>query len=191
LAGNERIVLSETTTPAISAAIPANTMTLVNAVPVLELKKESRTDSSTSSLRLADIKVSAAAEGGNIKVEKLPINVKLPSDVVISGTGGTPTIVVEDELGDQVAIKSVTGATTGGEIVLELDAPVTIASGSSKTFSIYAGITPGTVTDYTITTSLGAKASFMFTDVNSNKKGITGSALVNYKTTDTSVIKNK
>lgn len=149
-----------------------------------------RTDSSTSSLRLADIKVSAAAEGGNIKVEKLPINVKLPSDVVISEVDDALTIVVEDELGDQVVIKSMTGAKTGGEIVLELDAPVTIASGSSKTFSIYAGIAPGE-TDYTITTSLGKKASFMFTDVNSNKENIAGSALVNYKTTDTSVIKNK
>ncbi len=180
LSGNDRTVSG-------TVAVAANDMNVVNAIPSVALTADSRSGLISSSVKLADVTVSASSTGGAIKLEQLPIT------VTSTGTVGivTQDVVVKDASGN--TISGVTGSLTvgagaSGSVSIVFGTPYAIAARESKVFSIYATASvSATTSTSTLTTSLGAKGSFKFTDVESDTSDIPGTPIYNYSTNTSSI----
>lgn len=180
LSGNTR-------TPVSGVTVAANDMNVVNAIPSVALTADSRSGLISSSVKLADVTVSASSTGGAIKLEQLPIT------VTSTGTVGivTQDVVVKDASGN--TISGVTGSLTvgagaSGSVSIVFGTPYAIAARESKVFSIYATASvSATTSTSTLTTSLGAKGSFKFTDVESDTSDIPGTPIYNYSTNTSSI----
>ena len=174
LAGNTR-----TSSPAIT--VSAKDMNVVSAIPSVTLNQDNRTGLINGEVKLADITVSTEKEGGAILLQELPITVTSTGAVNIASA----TVVVRDEAGRDVTITSgtlaVTTGTSGSATIVFDSTGYRIEAGSSKTFSIYA-TAAGVVADNALSTKLGAKASFKFTDVNSDTADIVGTPMYTYST---------
>ena len=173
--------------PVSGVTVPSNSMNVVNAIPSVALTADSRSGLISSSVKLADVTVSASSTGGAIKLEQLPITVTSTGKVSIPSAN----VVVKDSAGN-----TITGATgilavsagASGSVDIVFSAPYTIAAGESKVFSIYAtAAVSDTTSTSTLTTSLGSKGSFKFTDVESNIGNIAGTPIYNYSTNTSSI----
>ena len=163
-------------------------MTIVGGIPAVDIVALSRNTLSTGSTMLAEITVSALSNGGPIRVETLPIKVGLTNatlDGNFSVKIGTTSIAT-------------TGTAAGsGEKVITLSAPYTIAPGESAKFEIYANVATAPANS-TISTELGNRADFLWTDVEGNVlgnvsggvNGLNGTLVSDYSTNKTSVWKN-
>jgi len=178
LAGNAR-------TPVTSLTVSANDMNVVNAIPSVTLKQDNRTGLINGEVKLADITVSTEKGGGAILLQELPITVTSTGAVNIASA-----VVVRDEAGRDVTITSGTlavGTNVSGDATIKFDSPgYRIEAGSSKTFSIYA-TAADVAANNALSTKLGAKASFKFTDVNSDTAGIAGTPMYTYSTNSSSI----
>jgi len=178
LAGNTRTSVTEET-------VPANDMNVVNAIPSVTLNQDNRTGLINGEVKLADITVSTEKEGGAILLQALPITVTSTGTVNISAD-----VVVRDEAGRDVTITSgnlaVSTGSSGDTTIVFDSTGYRIEAGSSKTFSIYA-TAAGVAANNALSTKLGAKASFKFTDVNSDTAGIDGTPMYTYSTNSSSI----
>jgi len=178
LAGNTR-------TPVTSLTVSAKDMNVVSAIPSVTLNQDNRTGLINGEVKLADITVSTEKEGGAILLQELPITVTSTGAVNIADA----TVVVRDEAGRDVTTTGVLGVATGasGNATIVFNGTgYRIEAGSSKTFSIYA-TAAGVAADNALSTKLGAKASFKFTDVNSDTAGIVGTPMYTYSTNSSSI----
>ncbi|MDD2245258.1 MAG: hypothetical protein PHR13_11705, partial [Dysgonamonadaceae bacterium] len=171
--------LTTTLTPA--AVVDSNTMTLAGGMPSVSLAASNRTGLATGSTLLGSVTVGATKDGGAIKVQTLAIKVGLTTATL----DGNFSVKVG---GSNVTVNATAAAK--GEQVITLTDSYGIASGSSVTFDIYANVASADANS-SVTTELGAAASFLWTDVEGGTaSGLNGTLLPNYSTNVTSVVKN-
>jgi hypothetical protein len=183
LAGNTRTFVDKD--GANPLAVKANTMTVVSAIPSVTLNQDNRTGLINGEVKLADITVSTEKGGGAILLQELPITVTSTGAVKIASAD----VVVRDEAGRNVTTTGTLGVGTGasGNATIKFNSTgYRIEAGSSKTFSIYA-TAADVVANNALSTKLGAKASFKFTDVNSDTANIDGTPMYTYSTNSSSI----
>lgn len=170
---NGSAVVSVSPTSSVTA-----THKLVASKPTITMAGGSATGLSIGSQEIGRFTISADA-AGDIKLEQIP---------VVTGVNGTVTIP-----GSTVELRDASGnALTAGPALVAsgtqnfvFSSPRTITKGTSETFTVYAttGGSTGAAGTSNVTFTLGAKASFLWTDVMGGVASITGTQLNTYPTT--------
>jgi len=166
-----------TTVMAGPPAVDSNTMYVVGGIPSITMTQGS-TKLDVGPKVLGTIQVSVAS-GDSIKVEQLPINVTLGGTAALNGNF---SIELTDG-GTSIAIGAV--AAGAGQKVLVLDTPYTISSGQTVKFNIIANVATAADGD-SVSTTLGSKGSFEWTDVLGNVSNLTGTNIPTYTETTSS-----
>ena len=148
--------------------VSSSPMYIVAGYPAkVELKKVSNS-LADGKVKIAELTITPA--GDSILLKKLPIKVTLTGTGVFDGSSSK--IYAEGLLGSGVSAELGDTATAEQEIIFNGDTGLEIAK--AETFSIYVDVVSGTVKDDKLTTSLGAKASFVFQDIEGNSGDIGG-----------------
>lgn len=170
-------------TQSISPTAITATHKLVASKPTLGLTTSSGSGFLSGNIKIGEFTVSADA-AGDIKLEQIPVTVTISGAATI--TAGT--IELRDSTGNTVivgtgGVNGSAGLSASGNFVFNTS-PRVITKGTTETFTVYAtfaGVTGGSNT-MNETFGLGAKASFLWTDVIGNVTGITGAYLNTYPT---------
>jgi len=169
---------------AVVAVVPTSAVTassvLVASKPSLALTTTSGSGLLNGNVKIGEFTVSADA-AGDIKIEALPVTVSSSTGVAI--TAGT--LELRDSTGNTVIVGTggVNGATgLNGSGTFSFSSPRTITKGTSETFTVYATVSgvSGAANTMSLTFSLGAKGSLLWTDVIGGVSSITGSQLNTY-----------
>ncbi len=168
-------------TQSISPTAITATHKLVATKPVVSMTSSSGSGFLSGNIKIGEFTVSADA-AGDLKLEQIPITVTISGAAAI--TAGT--VELRDSTGNTVivgtgGVNGSAGLNGSGNFVFNTSSRV-ITHGTSETFTVYAtftGVTGGSNT-MNETFGLGAKASFLWTDVIGNVTGITGAYLNTY-----------
>lgn len=173
---NNGSAVVSTTTSAITA-----TSKLVASKPTLAMTTTSGSGLTNGSVKIGEFTVSADA-AGDIKLEAIPVTVSTSTGVNIT----IGSMELRDSTGNTVIVggSGVNGNTgLGGTGTFSFNTSArTITKGTSETFTVYAtvsGVT-GAANTMSLTFGLGAKASFLWTDVIGGVASITGAQLNTY-----------
>lgn len=171
-------------TVATVAAVPSVSTvshSLVSTKPIVSMTSSSGTGFNSGTIQVGTFTVAADA-GGDIKLEAIPVVVNISGAAVI--TAGT--LELRDASGNTVIVGAggVNGSAglNGSGTFSFNTSPRTVTKGTSETYTVWAtftGVTGGSNT-MNETFQLGAKASFLWTDVLGNITGITGANLNTY-----------
>jgi hypothetical protein len=159
------------TVSSITAATPNHT--LVASKPTLTLVGGSTTGLIVGNQQIGTFTVSAD-NAGDIKLEQIPIVTAVNGTITIPGT----TVELRDASGNVLTAPPAAVAVGAQNFVF--GTPRTIGHGTSETYTVWA--TTGAAGTSNVTFSLGAKASFLWTDVIGASTGNTGTPMVNYPT---------
>jgi hypothetical protein len=170
-------------TVSISPTAITATHKLVASKPTVSMNSSNSTGFASGNIKIGEFTVAADA-AGDIKLEQIPVTVNISGAATI--TAGT--IELRDSTGNTVIVGSggvngSAGLSASGNFVFNTSTR-TITKSTSETFTVYAtfaGVTGGSNT-MSETFGLGAKASFLWTDVIGGQTGITGAQLNTYPT---------
>jgi hypothetical protein len=160
-------------------------MYVVAAYPAkVEIKKV------TDKIRAGKIKIAEVTitpTGEPIKLEKLPINVSISGAATFNTSNSK--ITAENSSLDVVGTSEIVNAEKGKEVTVVFNPTVTITK--EETFSIWAshitGITGTDNKDDKLTTKLGNKDNFRFTDIEGYESDIHGAKLLKENYDESSV----
>jgi hypothetical protein len=168
----------------IASVVPTVAITpvskLVASKPTLALTTTAGSGLTNGSVKIGEFTVSAD-NAGDIKIEAIPVTVSTSTGVAIASS----TMELRDSTGNTVIIggSGVNGtASLSGTGIFQFTSPRTIAKNTTETFTVYATISgvSGAANTANLTFGLGAKASFLWTDVIGAVTGITGAQLNTY-----------
>ncbi|MGI6132685.1 MAG: beta strand repeat-containing protein, partial [Bacillota bacterium] len=164
-------------------SVPANQMTIVGGLPMVDLNASTRSGLSAGTTLLAEVTVSALSNGGPIQVKELPLKISA-TNVTFSGNFSV-------EVGTQTIGVTALPAAAAGDKTITFTDPYTINPGDSVKFEIYAttALVTGT-TDHSITTELGDRSAFNWNDVHGNVGPLDAALIPNYSTNKTSTIRD-
>ena len=146
--------------------VSSSPMYIVAGYPAkVELKKVSNS-LANGKVKIAELTITPA--GDSILLKKLPIKVTLTGQGAFDDSSSK--IYAEGLLGSGRSASLGNTATAEQEIIFNGATGLEIAK--AETFSIYVDGVSGTVKDDKLTTSLGAKASFVFQDIEGNSGDI-------------------
>ena len=144
----------------------------------------------TDNLRNGEVKVAEVTitpTGGPIKLQKLPIQIDISSGVSEASLDTGAKFIAKSSLLSsdvEVALENSAGDKTASK-TLDFSTGVTITK--AETFSIYVTNIKDAAKDNKLTTKLGAKSSFQFTDIEGNTANINGSKLLKANYDESSV----
>jgi hypothetical protein len=173
-----------TVTPA--PAVHSSNLALVGSVPTISM-----TGTSSSGLILGAQQIGTftigAGNTGDIKVQSIPFTITVGGSTA-SITAGS--VFLYDANGNALNGAPTNNGLNGSGTFTFPTTGRTITKGTSETYTVYASVggTLGTTTgSSSVTFALGAKGSFLWTDVvgsaNGNNTGIQGTNIFNYPTT--------
>ena len=155
------------------------TSKLVASKPTIAMTTTSGSGLTNGSVKIGEFTVSADA-AGDIKLEALPITIASSTGVAVAA------VQLRDSTGNTVIVGTggVNGSAdlTGTGAFSFNTAARTITKGTSETFTVYATVSgvSGAANTANLTFGLGAKASFLWTDVIGAQASITGAELNTY-----------
>jgi hypothetical protein len=160
-------------TPTLATSL---TNKLVASKPVVTMTASNSTGLTLVGINRIGSFTVAADAAGDIKIEQIPVVTQVAGSCLI--TNGT--VELRDADGNNVI--SGVAAVNGGTTNFVFSTPRTITKGTSETFSVYAATTAcsGNAGTQSISLTLGAKASFLWTDVLGAVTGITGANFTSY-----------
>ena len=163
-----------------NVAVSSNAMYAVAGIPTIDI-----VDSSSAlvngSVEIA--KLAFTVTGSSIRIREIPIKLSY-------GATATTTAVQIYDGNTEVGSTTVAMLDAGtGTIVLNDGGFVLSSAKTFRLLATFTGVTTGVGTD-SITTQLGAAASFLWDDVEGNVTSGVGTYIPSYSTTDTSVISN-
>jgi hypothetical protein len=162
------------------------TSKLVASKPTITMTSSTGSGLVNGNQQIGTFTVSADA-AGDIKLQAIPITISISgAATVVAGS-----VELKDASGNTVIVGSSTAGVNGsaalsgsGTFSFNTSAR-TIAKGTSETYTVWANFTgvAGAANTMSETLGLGAKASFLWTDVIGNTAGITGAYLNTYPST--------
>jgi hypothetical protein len=164
-------------------SLASNPMSLVASKPTVtpatsNLAGLVQSPAGTKSVKVGEVTVAADA-AGDINVTQIKWN---------TGVAGGAAIVSAEVKEGNTAI---TGATCTAAGVCTFGTPSTITAGQSKTYSLFAEVSPVTGAANTVSVSTSVdQAGFMWTDITGNSPAQTGTAIYNFPTSNTYSIHN-
>lgn len=164
-------------------SVAANPLTVVAGIPTVSLTAPASGNLTTGTVKIGSVVVSAAATpGGDILLNQLPITVATSGGANVAS--GTAIIVKDSSNNTTITTTDPTFNNAGADTVTFTNG-YRISAGTSKTFDIYAVVSGslGNAGTSRVSLGLGASSSFLWTDVNGNLTGITGSKIYNYPNT--------
>lgn len=146
---------------------------LVSTKPVVTMSAMSSTGLVNGINKIGTFTVAADASG-DVKLEQIPVN------TTRAGCTSMATVELRDADGNNII--SGTSAVAEGAQNIAISPARTITKGTSETYSVYAtlGGCSGNAGTQSASFTLGAKASFLWTDVLGNITGITGANFTSY-----------
>jgi hypothetical protein len=184
LSGNTQVGLGTLAVPvAPSLALASNPMSLVASKPTVtpatsNLAGLVQSPAATKSVKIGEVTVAADA-AGDINVSQIKWN---------TGTAGGAAIVSAEVREGNTLIS---GATCTAAGLCTFGTPSTITAGQSKTYSLFAEVSPVTGAAGTVSVSTSIdQAGFMWMDLTGGSPAQTGTAIYNFPTANTYSIKN-
>lgn len=186
LSGNSQVGLGTLAVPvAPSLALASNPMSLVASKPTVTPATSALaglvvSPVGTRSVKIGEVTVAADA-AGDINVTQIKWNI---------GTSGSPLpVVVSAEVKEGNTV--ITGASCAATGLCTFGTPSTITAGQSKTYSLFAEVSPVTGAANTVSVSTSVdQAGFMWVDLTGNSPAQTGTAIYNFPTSNTYSIHN-